>query len=316
MARYVKLATIAPEPPRLGVGEVGNDKAAVERMQKFWRGRLNQVWPDEPDLVLVPEACDRFAGQSANDQRTYYQARGDSTRDFFADQAREHRCYIAYSAVREMPDGTWRNSTQLLGRGGNIVGVYSKNHVVIEETTQGGILCGKDAPIFDCDFGRVACAICFDLNFQQLRDKYIAAKPDLLLFSSMYHGGLMQNLWAYACRTHFMAAVPGEPSAIISPIGEELATTTNYFDFVTKTINLDCAVCHLDYNWGRLSAMRKKYGRKVKVLDPGHLGSVLVSSECDEFSVQDLLQELELEVLDDYMTRALAHHNNPENIEP
>ena len=51
MARYVKLATIAPEPPRLGGSEAGNDKAAAERMQRFWRGRLDQVWPDEPDLA-------------------------------------------------------------------------------------------------------------------------------------------------------------------------------------------------------------------------------------------------------------------------
>ena len=28
--------------------------------------------------------------------------------------AAENNCYIAYSAAREMPDGTWRNSTQII----------------------------------------------------------------------------------------------------------------------------------------------------------------------------------------------------------
>ena len=72
-----------------------------------------------------------------------------------------------------------------------------------------GSLCGKDAPVFECDFGRVAFAICFDLNFDELRLKYVKAKPDLIIFSSMYHGGLMQAYWAYSCRAYFVGAIAG-----------------------------------------------------------------------------------------------------------
>ena len=242
--------------------------------------------------------------------------RGDQVRDFFADVAGDTACYIAYSAAREVADGTWRNSTQLLDRSGRVAGIYNKNHVVIEETTKAGILCGREAPIIECDFGRVACAICFDLNFDELRLKYVAAKPDLLLFSSMYHGGLMQAYWAYSCRAHFAGAIAGDQSAVISPLGETLATTTNYFDHVTTTVNLDCQLVHLDYNWGKLSAMKAKYGSRVKMTDPGHLGPVLISSETDEFTVKDMVAEFEFELLDDYMARALAHRHDPKNMEP
>ena len=41
--------------------------------------------------------------------------------------AREHRCYITYAAVREMADGSWRNSLQMLDRNGDIAGIYDKN---------------------------------------------------------------------------------------------------------------------------------------------------------------------------------------------
>ena len=236
-------------------------------------------------------------------------------RDFFRDVARTHRCHIAYSAAREVPDGTWRNSTQVIGRDGQVLGIYNKNHVVISETTEGGILCGRDAPIVQCDFGRVGCAICFDLNFDEIRLKYVASRPDLILFSSMYHGGLMQGYWAYACRAHVVTSIAGPPSAILSPVGDVLASTTNYFDFVTTTVNLDCQVVHLDFNWERLKAMKDRHGPKVSIYDPGYLGAVLIASESDEMTIYDLIEAFGIERLDDYWARSLAHHHDPKNIE-
>ena len=316
MANFVKISTFGPPALRFGPGGKLHGQEAVDHMIAHWRGLLGRVLPDRPDLIVVPEACDRYPEHSLEERLAYYRVRKNQVRDFFAGVAKQHECYVAYSAARELDDGTWRNSTQVIDRSGNIIGIYNKNHVVIGETTEGGILCGKDAPVFDCDLGRVACAICFDLNFDELRLKYVKAQPDLILFSSMYHGGLMQGYWAYSCRAHFVGACSNLPSAIISPVGEVLATTTNYFSYVTARVNLDCRVVHLDYNWGKLDAMRNKYGPKVKRVDPGLLGSVLISSETDEFTIQDVIDEFKIEVLDDYFARALAHRHNPANMEP
>ena len=313
MANYVKISTLGP---RLLTENPGTSQAAVDHVIEFWKGELNQVLPDHPDLIVVPEACDRYTAHSLEERLAYYRVRGNRVRDFFADTARKHRCHIAYSAAREMPDGTWRNSTQLIGRDGQVLGIYNKNHVVITENTEGGILYGRDAPIIECDFGRVACAICFDLNFDELRLKYVQAKPDLILFSSMYHGGLMQTYWAYSCRAHLVTAVARSPSAIISPVGRVLASTTNYFDFVTATVNLDCKVVHLDFNWDKLKAMKEKYGPKVSVFDPGYLDPVLIASETEERTSEDLVEEFEIELLDDYFARSLAHRHDPRNVEP
>ena len=313
MANYVKISTIGPRPL---TENPGTGQAAVDRMIEFWKKELDQVLPDRPDLIVVPEVCDRYPAHSIEERLAYYRVRGNQVRDTFAQTARKHRCHIAYSAVREMPDGTWRNSTQIIGRHGQVLGIYNKNHPTIPEITEAGTLRGRNAPLIECDFGRVACAICFDLNFDALRLKYIQSRPDLILFSSMYHGGLMQGYWAYSCRTHLVTAVPGLPSAIISPVGHILATTTNYFDFVTTTVNLDCKVVHLDFNRGRLEAMKEKYGPRVSIFDPGYLASVLVASETDQMTSDDLIQEFGIELLDDYLARSLAHHHDPKNMEP
>ncbi|MDF2716476.1 MAG: carbon-nitrogen hydrolase family protein [Paenibacillus sp.] len=316
MANYVKISSVCaplcPVSPEVDLQE------AVDKVISYWREKLRQVLPDRPDLIVLPECCDRpdVTMYPAERRQEFYRHRKNQIRDFFAGVAKEYRCYIAYSAIREMEDGSFRNSTQLIDRTGSVVGAYNKNHLITPEYDKNGVLYGKDAPIFETDFGRVACAICFDLNFDELRLQYVKAKPDLILFSSAYHGGLMQSYWAYSCRAHFVASVyPKSPSAILSPVGNVIATSTNYHHFVTTTVNLDCKVIHLDLNRVKFNAIKEKYGSKVNIYDPGQLGSVLISSESEDFSIDDVIQEFELELLDDYMSRSLAHRCAPGHIE-
>jgi predicted amidohydrolase len=304
MANYVKLSAVGPAAlidPRPPHGQ-----EAVDRMIEYWRGELRHVLVDRPDLAVVPEACDRYICHTTEERNAYCEIRGNQVRDAFAEIAKEHHCHVAYSAAREVRSGVWANSTQIIGRDGQILGAYDKNHPTIPEMEEHGVVPGTEAPLVRCDFGTVASAICFDLNFDELRLAYATARPDLIVFSSMYHGGLMQNYWAYSCRAHFIGAVAGLPCAVISPVGEVMAHSTNYYHYVTATVNLDCRVVHLDCNRERLVEMRDKYGARVSVHDPGLLGSVLVTSETDELTADDLVREFELEPLDDYFERSRA----------
>jgi len=197
-----------------------------------------------------------------------------------------------------------RNSITLLGRNGEVVAIYDKNHPTIGEI-ENGILPGTEAVVAECDFGRVGFAICFDLNFPELRAKYVPKKPDLMVFCSMYHGGLVQAYWAYDCRSYFVGAICRRcPSEIRDPHGRVIASTTNYFDYAIATVNLDFCLAHLDYNWGRLARLRKKYGPKVTVSDPGLWGFVSITSWVPDRSAEDLAREFEIELLDDYFNRA------------
>ena len=311
---YVTIATIGSRPATVAAD--AEPQKVVDKMVAHWRRKFAQVLPDRPDLIVVPEACDRPSGLSREKLRQYYTVRKDQVQNFFAETARQNNCYMVYSAHREMPDGTQRNSSVLIDRNGDVAGIYNKNHPTIGEIEK-GILCGRDAPVIECDFGRVAMAICFDLNFDELRLKYVKAKPDLIIFSSMYHGGLMQAYWAYSCRCHFVGAIAGRatPSEIRNPLGQVVASNTNYFDFAVATVNLDSALVHLDYNWERLRKLKAKYGPKVKITDPGCLGAVLVASEHETVSVDEMIKEFEIEMLDDYFARALTHRHKPGNIE-
>ena len=171
----------APKAKRIIISVIGerplnhvriHGQEAVDSMIEHWEWAIAQALVDKPDLIVVPEACDRFPAHTMAERKAYYEVRGNQIRDFFRKIAKKNHCYIAYSAARKVDACTYRNSTQLIDRNGKIVGIYNKNHLVPSETTEGGILCGKDAPIFKTDFGTVALAICFDLNFQELLEKF------------------------------------------------------------------------------------------------------------------------------------------------
>jgi apolipoprotein N-acyltransferase len=309
MARYVKVSSVSVKDGVNYSGDPSRDlKLETDRMIDSWNRLLSRVLPEKPDLIVLPEACDRYHNYPLSRRLEYYEVRGYRLLRFFKEKAYENSCYIAYSAVRKLEDGTYRNTTQLIDRKGEIAGLYNKNHPTIGETEDGKILPGKDARVIPCDFGKVACAICFDLNFDPLWEKYKPQKPDIVLFSSAYHGGLMQNYRAYQLRSYFIGSIMNLENTIINPVGDVVARSTNYFGYITHSINLDYKVVHLDYNWGKIRNALTKYGSKVKMYDPGYLGSVLLTSETEEFTIDDIIQEFDIELLDDYFDRCLSYH--------
>lgn len=311
MANYVKISVLSHFFSHGLKNTYSEDlESSVQEMISYLRSSVERVLPDKPDLIVVPEACDRFHYFTMEQRKNYYRYRGDRIRDFYRQIARENNCYIAYSAARYLPEEKelpFRNSTQIIGRDGEIVGIYDKNHLVPAELENGEIAYGTEAPVFELDFGRVACAICFDLNYMELMERYAEQKPDLIIFSSMYHGGFVQREWAYNCGAYFAGAICGHPSSVLNPFGEVIASTTNYTDFVTGKINLDYAVVHWDNHWFKIEAAKRKYGDKLIVHDPGHIGAILLTYEETDRTVKDVMREFGICTMNEYFTYCRAH---------
>lgn len=302
-SRYVTVATIGTLP---NIQKFKSAQDIVEQVEGFWLGEIKQIIPYKPDLIVLPEECDFSSGLSGEEKQKYLTARKSQVLDFFASVAKSNHSYIAFGIQRLADDGTWRNSSILLDREGKIVGIYDKNFPTIGELNS-GIKAGNGVPIFECDFGRVALVICFDLNFDELRQQYVKIKPDMILFSSMYHGGdALQSIWAYSCRSFFVSATGFRniPSEIRNPLGEVISSNTNYYDFTVSKINLDYELVHLDYNWNKLRALKEKYKNTVTITDPGKLGAVLITSENKSVSAKDMTDEFKIELLDDYFDRS------------
>ena len=311
MARYVKISTIGA--PLNTVDETLSYDEALAHIEEALTRHIKPVLPDKPDLILLPEMCDVPTNYNVQRREEFLRHRGDRHIQFFANIAKENRCNIGFCTYRFGTGDYTLNTLYLLSRDGEIAGHYNKNHVVIPMESDQNVRCGAAAPIIQLDIGRVACAICFDLNFDVLRTHYKALKPEIILFASMFHGGVQQQIWAQSCRAYFVGAIANSrPSAILSPQGELLAYTTNYTRHVTATINLDYELVHLDYHQEKLAALKQKYGPDVDIFDPGNLGYVQVTSVNGDVSASQMVKEFEMTVLDDYLSNCLAAQSLPE----
>ena len=300
----VKIVTIGGGGKLVSAGsDSGNPQKLVDRIIDYWKREFNKVLIYKPDLIVLSEACERPAGLNDREEFAYYSVRGNQVLDYFASVAKENKCHIAFGMKHE-ENGKWWNSCFVLDREGKVAGVYHKNYPTVYEMPV--ISPGTEIPLIQCDFGTVACAICFDLNFDELRDRFAALKPDIIVFPSNYHGGLEQAKWAYSCRSFFVGSYGflTAPSEIRDPFGNVVATSTNHNNYAVATVNLDRKMVHLDFNRGKISALQRKYGDKVVYTDPGLMGVAMISSEHEQISAADMIKEFDIELLDDYFDRS------------
>jgi len=314
MARYANISVISTLQLQTPCSEDLDSK--VLEMRDYLKRNIDQVLPDKPDLIVMPEQVDRFISFTPEERKRYWKHRDNFIRDFLADIARENHCYIAYSSARYVPGDTecpFRNSTQMIGRDGNVVGVYNKNHLVPTEHDIYQMRYGTEAPVFELDFGRVGCAICFDLNYRELRERYAAQSPDLIVFCSMLHGSLMQQSWAYDCRAYFAGAIGnGQRSRVLNPMGETIVSTSNLFNHATCRINLDYAVVHTEghhnFHLPKLIKAKQKYGDLLRVNSPEGFDAVLLTYEGTDRTLRDVMNEFDIVDMDEYLNSCRAHH--------
>jgi hypothetical protein len=82
-----------------------------------------------------------------------------------------------------------------------------------------------------------------------------------------------------------------------------------------ESINLDFKRVHLAYNILNLAAMKKKYGNTVKISDPGEYASVLVSSENENVTVEQMIKEFEIIEFNDYLDQIREFRHEDGNME-
>lgn len=305
--KIVRIATIGAVSPYLDSSLSPQQK--VDVMKDFLGGQIAQILSDQPDLIVLPEACDRPNGMNSKQQYEYFEVRDNQILDYLSSIAGENHCYIAFGMKRKDDSGVWRNSCVMLNRSGDIAGIYDKNFPTPDEME--GIISSDNVGLIQTDFGTVGCAICFDLNFDELRERYAELKPDLIIYIGMYHGGLVQAQWAYSCRSWFVGSVgiSNLLSQIRNPFGEVVASSSNHYNYTVSTVNLDCELAHLDHNKKQLIALKKKYGKKVTIYDPGEVAVLMITSEDDNISAEDMVKEFDIETVDHYFDRTRSDRN-------
>lgn len=293
MSQYVNVASVMFD------GALLREESKREAILKWSKEKLNSLEGYGLDLVVFSEAM-VFA--QTLDQAEELDKPGELLKTYMA-FAEKEKCHVA-GALRCAENGKIYNSLAFIGPDGAPLGVYHKVNLTLGAIEKGETS-GSSAVVVDTAIGRLGGVICFDLNFEALRQEYRVLKPDILCFSSMYHGGLMQEMWAYDCRSFFVSSLPFPGCGILDPFGRPLKLSDCYTSVPKATVNLDRAMVHLDFNCAKFPEIEKKYLGEVAIDIPPNIAPALIYSLTDKRSAMDIVKEFELELLDDYFERSL-----------
>ena len=210
------------------------------------------------DLIALPET---WRGQSS--ERPPETLEGP-TIAAMAGLARRHRTYIVCSLDRT--DGALRwNSAVLLGRSGEVVGVYDKAYPYWSEfDITPPVQPGRDVPVFETDFGRLGLAICFDANYPEAWQRLADQDAELVIWPSAYSAGT--TLQAHALMHHYYIVSSTQCCDCLAYdiTGQELLYHQGEGLLTTRlTLDLDRGIYHENFNMAARDRLLTEHSKDV-----------------------------------------------------
>jgi hypothetical protein len=166
-----------------------------------------------------------------------------------------------------------------------------------------GVTPGKEAPVFDTDFGRIGIQICFDLMYP---DGWVELKrkgAEIVFWCSAYDGGKHLAIPAWLHRYYIISAVQSRYARVIDILGNTLAKSGWYDPILTHIIDLDIGLFHCDFNATVIPEIHKCYGADVTINMMHEEGLFTLVTNRDDLSVADVVNAFTLDPLDAYLAR-------------
>ncbi len=141
------------------------------------------------ELVVYPETCNTGfdTGLSAGALWDLVDEIPGRTTSAAQKAAREHGAHVVWNTYeRGSKRGIVYNSSVLIGRDGEIVGVYRKTHPFPTERVEGGgwTTAGDEVKAFKTDLAKIGLIICYDGDFPDLSTTYALQGAEVIIRSS------------------------------------------------------------------------------------------------------------------------------------
>lgn len=250
------------------------------------------------DLMILPET---WRGQTDNPESL-----DGPIVTTMAALAKKHNTWLVCPIDRR--DGNRRlNTAVLIDRGGKIAGTYDKVYPYWSEyDLKPPVVPGREAKVFQTDFGRVALAICFDVNFPDVWQQFADQGAELVVWPSAYSAGT--SLQAHALNHHFyiVTSTLTRDCLVYDITGEELLyEKSNDLNVSRITLDLDRGVYHQNFNIEKRDKLLEEHGqavKQVKWLDREQW--FVLQATAPGASARALAKQYGLEELRDYLSRS------------
>ena len=266
---------------------------------------IEQAAAEKPDIICLPET---FLHQGVDFQSLDAVAEPvpGPTSDIVASYARKHACYVICPLIA-IRDEKYMNDAVLIDRQGNVSGVYSKIHPVVEgaefTSLEKGVTPGVGAPVFETDFGRIGIQICFDICYGEAWSDMKRQGAEIVFWPSAYDAGKHLSIHAWNQHYYVVSAVQSRYARIIDIMGEVLAMTGPRDPVVALTIDLDVGLFHTDFNNVQIPLIRAAYGPDVTIRIWHEEAMFTVESNRDDLSLAGIVSQFGLDPLDEYLAR-------------
>ncbi len=304
MARWARISVVAMPSKGEDIEE--------RRRQLAELAELAATARPKPDIVIFPEFATVLGLPGGLEEHLELaEPIPGPTTEALGEVARRHGMYIVVGMPERAEDGLY-NAACFIGRDGGVVGVYRKYQPTIGEM-DAGIKPGTEVPVFELDFGRAGAAICFDMKFYEVGQAMARGGARLCCFCSMFAGGARLLNWARDFGMYVAGACPQRSyiadmggMRMLAETGQEIVEVREgkVPPIATALVNMDRCQFHLDYNRDKLEAITKKYGCGVEVQIWRPEAHFTLASLMDDVTVEDIIEEFELEPWHEYLDRA------------
>jgi predicted amidohydrolase len=233
------------------------DQMAAESRAKYGRGL---------DLAILPETS--VTGETSNDVMADAVPLAGPLRDTFARKAREQHCYIVVPTylLEDKSKKLCSNAAILFGRSGEVVGIYRKAHLAVHtgsDSLEGGTTPGKQAPVFECDFGKLGIQICYDMEWDYGWSELARKGAELVAWPTQSPQTTQPAARAIAHRYYIVSSTWRNNASFFEPTGKITAQIREPAHILVEQLDLSYAILPWSPQLHNGAAFKEKYGEKA-----------------------------------------------------
>jgi predicted amidohydrolase len=244
-------ATADPGPRKVKIGTVylRPRQSTPQKNLKLWCEQIDAAGKLGLDIVCLGETITRV-GTDASLQDVAEPIPGPAT-EVLAEAAKRNKMWVVAGLTERVGDVVY-NTAVLLDRQGRVAGKYRKTHLPREEWKE-GVRPGREYPVFDTDFGRVAIQICYDWFFPEPAAIFALKGAEIILAPTWGntlpdHDGMADGETTFRVRArdngvYMVPSVYDGSSLVIDPMGRILASNAGRSGIFWAQVDLNKREC-------------------------------------------------------------------------
>jgi len=218
------------------------------------------------DIAALPEAA--VTGMAEGSAKDIALPLEGAILDVLGATARRNKTYVVVPLflAEDVVKSKLYNACVLLDRQGKVAGIYRKVHPVASDRAdqlEGGVLPGKQFPVFACDFGKVGLQICYDMYFDTGWETLARKGAELVIWPTQSPQIIGAQCRAHRHHYYVVSSTWRNNISLVDPTGVVIAQKTEQPGLLVEQIDLSYVLLDWQPKLRNGAALAERYGKAV-----------------------------------------------------